>query len=204
MGSHTGNRLCMRELAAFWEWPQGCTFRSRVETSQQGSHCRIRHGENMDSKIQTKTRQSTAGFSMIELCIVVTITMVMMGMAIPMMRQTTFNYRLNGAVASVTGAIRATRYQALMKGYPYRLAITPSSKQYQLQNDPERDGSYANVGTAVPITSNAVTISATTTLEFRPNGRVSATTGAMNLDVSFQGVTKTITVSNYGNVTVTP
>ena len=127
-----------------------------------------------------------------------------MGFAIPIMQQTVFRYRLGGAVTSVTGAIRSTRYLALMKGYRYRLAISPTNKDYQLSNDPEKDGTYANAGTAVPITSNAVTISAATTLEFRPNGQVSATAGAMNLDVTYKGVTKTITVSTYGNVTVTP
>ena len=128
----------------------------------------------------------------------------MMGVAVPIVRQTTALFRLNGAVSSVTGAIRTTRYQALMKGYPYRLAITPSTRQYQLLNDPERDGTFANTGTAVPITSSAATISAATTLEFRPNGRVVATTGAMNLNLTYNGTTKTIAVSNYGNVTVTP
>jgi hypothetical protein len=63
---------------------------------------------------------------------------------------------------------------------------------------------YSNVGSAIPITSSAVAISAATTLEFRPNGQVSATTGAMNFNMSYQGVTKTITVSTYGNVNVTP
>jgi Tfp pilus assembly protein FimT len=141
---------------------------------------------------------------MIELCVALTVSMVLLGFAIPIMRQTTSRYRLTGAVSSVTGAIRATRYLALMKGYRYRLAISPTAKTYQLSNDPERDGSFANDGTAVPITSNAVTISAATTLEFRPNGQVVATTGAMNLDVTYNSVTKTIAVSNYGNVTVTP
>jgi Tfp pilus assembly protein FimT len=141
---------------------------------------------------------------MIELCIALTISLVMMGVSVPIVRQTTALYRLNGAVSSITGAIRTTRYQALMKGYPYRLVITPSTKQYQLMNDPERDGSFANTGTSVPITASTATISAATTLEFRPNGRVLATTGAMNLNVTYNGTTKTIAVSNYGNVTVTP
>jgi hypothetical protein len=104
----------------------------------------------------------------------------------------------------MTGAIRATRYQTLMKGYRHRLAITPSSNTYQLSSMIPPATSYSNVGSAVPITSNAVTISAPTTLEFRPNGQVSAVTGALNLDMTYEGVTKTITVSTYGNVTVSP
>lgn len=141
---------------------------------------------------------------MIEMCVMLTITMVVMGFAVPTMQQTVFRYRLGAAVSSVTSAIRTTRYQALMKGYRYRLAITPTTKKFQLTSLIPPATSYTNVGAAVPISSSAITVSAATTLEFRPNGQVSATTGAMNLNVTYKGVTKTITVSNYGNVTVTP
>ena len=141
---------------------------------------------------------------MIELAIVVTITLVMMSLAIPIVGETVSRYRLGGAVSSVTGAIRSTRYLSLMKGYRYRLAISPTNKDFQLSSMIPPATSYSNDGAAVPISSNAITISAATTLEFRPNGQVSATTGAMNLDITYEGVTKTITVSNYGNVTVTP
>jgi Tfp pilus assembly protein FimT len=160
--------------------------------------------ENMRLKRQPKKRLAPAGFSMIELSIALAISMVMMVLAVPVMQQTVSRYRLDGAVSSVTGAIRATRYQAMMKGYRHRLAITPSAKTYQLSSMMPPAASYSNVGTAVPISKDAITISAATTLEFRPNGQVSATTGAMNLDIEYRGVTKTITVSTYGNVTVTP
>jgi Tfp pilus assembly protein FimT len=143
---------------------------------------------------------------MIELAMVVTITMVMAGFALPMVQQTVFRYRLNNAVSSVTGAIRSTRYQSLMMGYRYHMDISPTNLNYQLSSMVPPAVTYSNVGGAVPISgsSSPVTISAATTLEFRPNGQVSATTGAMNLNVTYQGVTKTITVTTYGNVTVTP
>ena len=143
---------------------------------------------------------------MIELAIVLTISLVMMGFAIPTVRQTVFRYRLGGAVSSVAAAIRTTRYLALMKGYRHQLAISPTNRTYQLSSMVPPATSYSNVGSAVPfIGSDApVTVSAATTLEFRPNGQVSATAGAMNLDITYEGVTKTITVSTYGNVTVTP
>lgn len=158
----------------------------------------------MDGNNNSVKQPAQRGFSMIEICIALTVSLVMMGIAIPMMQQTTYRYRLSGAVSAVTTAIQSTRYQALMKGYRYRMAVTPSSKSYQLSSMIPPATSYSNVGAAVPITSNAVTISAPTTLEFKPNGQVLATTGALNFTMSYQGVTKTITVSTYGNVTVTP
>jgi Tfp pilus assembly protein FimT len=159
----------------------------------------------MDLKRKNR-RPAIAGFSVVELAVVVTIGLVMMGFAVPIVRSTMFRYRLNGAVSAVTGAIRTGRYLALMKGYRYRLAISPTARNYQFSSDPERDSTFANEGSAVPFTSPSapVTISAATTLEFRPNGQVAATTGGMSVNVSYQGVTKTISVSNYGNVTVTP
>lgn len=141
---------------------------------------------------------------MIELSIAIAISMLMMIMAIPVMQQTVARYRLDGAAISVASAIRATRYQAMMKGYRHRLVITPSSNTYQLSSMIPPATSYSNVGTAVPISSNSIILSADTTLEFRPNGQVSVVTGAMNFDISFRGVTKTIAVSTYGNVTITP
>jgi Tfp pilus assembly protein FimT len=158
----------------------------------------------MDLKKQYGRRSGLAGFSLVELSIAMAISMLMMVMAIPVLRQTVDRYRLDGAVSSVAGAIRATRYQAMMKGYRHRLAITSSNKTFQLSSMIPPAATYSDVGIALPISGSAVTLSADTTLEFRPNGRVSAVTGTMNLDISYSGVTKTIAVSTYGNITVTP
>jgi len=105
----------------------------------------------MDSKRQSKRRLAAAGFTMIEMCVVVTITMVIIGFAVPTVQQTVFRYRLGAAVSSVTGAIRATRYQSLMKGYRYRLAISPDDRNYQLSSMIPPATSYSDVGTAVPM-----------------------------------------------------
>jgi hypothetical protein len=47
-----------------------------------------------------------------------------------------------------------------------------------------------------------VTMNQDTTLQFKPNGSVSATTGALTFQLTYQGMTKTITVSTYGNISV--
>jgi Tfp pilus assembly protein FimT len=158
----------------------------------------------MKTNSQIGRRRTYAGFTMIELCIVVTIGLIVMGFAIPIVATTVSRYRLNGAVSALTGAIRTTRYQALMKGYRHRLAISPTNRNYQVSQDPEKDGTFTNLGSAIPFTgaSTAIVVSAATTLEFRPNGQVAATTGDLDFDVTYSGNTKTITVTTYGNVTV--
>ncbi len=123
-------------------------------------------------------------------------------MAIPQVRSGLYTYRLKGAAASSIWAIQSTRYQALMEGYPYQVAFSQANQTYQVQNLPPGSASYANVGTPVPLSGNPVTLNQDTTLQFKPNGSVTATVGTLSFVIAYQGKTATLTVSNYGNVSV--
>ena len=57
---------------------------------------------------------ASAGFSLLEMLFVVALILVMGAMAMPTLMRTQRNYHLNQATAAVTGAIQATRYQAMM------------------------------------------------------------------------------------------
>jgi len=149
-------------------------------------------------------RQARSGFSMIELVVTLAVILVVTAIAVPMIGSAMSGYRLKEAVLSVTGAIQATRYRAISAGYEYRVVFTSATMTYQVQSDPTRTGAYANVGNTVPLTSSKTTLNQDTTLQFRPSGAVSATTGAMTLVLTLSGKTETITVLPYGNVNVTP
>lgn len=138
---------------------------------------------------------------MVELVIVLLIGTVMTAIAIPQVKSQVYSYRLNSAVAMAKWAIQSTRFQALKQGYPYQVAFTASSQTYQIQNLPSGT-TYQNVGTAVPLAAWPMTVSADTTINFKPNGIVNATVGSNSFTITYQGTTKTIAVSNYGNVTV--
>jgi len=149
------------------------------------------------------------GFTLLELVIVVAIVLLIMAMAAPLARNMVRNYRLNAAASSVAGAIQSTRYQAIMVGCPYTLALTTNSLNYQIATQaitgtpPACATSYSNVGTAVPwATTNEIAISANTTLQFNPSGTVSATTGALNFDLTLGTMKKSFTVSGVGNVDI--
>lgn len=146
------------------------------------------------------------GFTLLELIFVVMIGVVITAMAIPLINNVMGLYRLRSAVASVTGAIQTTRYQAISNGIPYQVVFSTNTGTYQIQNDPTFSGNYVNVGGAIPLASSSlpVVLGTSTTLRFRPSGIVTASVGSQVLTLTYGGKTETITVSSYGNVKVTP
>jgi type II secretory pathway pseudopilin PulG len=146
----------------------------------------------------------TDGFSLAEITVVLAIGIILTAMAIPQVQSAIYNYRLRGAVSMATWAIQSTRYQALMEAYPYQVVFTSANGSYQIQNSPTANGTYTNVGTAVPLSGSVIALSADTTLNFKPNGSVLATAGALNFTLTYQGVCQKVTVTNYGNVSITP
>jgi prepilin-type N-terminal cleavage/methylation domain-containing protein len=141
------------------------------------------------------------GFTLIELIIVLLIGTILTAMAVPQVKTQMNYHRLNSAVAMAKWAIQSTRFQALAKGYPYQVVFSATNVNYQIQNLPT-GAVYQNIGTVVPLASWPMTFNADTTISFKPNGAVTATVGSNVFTITYQGTTKTITVSNYGNVTV--
>lgn len=156
--------------------------------------------------ILTKHPRRSRGFSLLEMVIVVAICLIVAAIAVPTINSVMTTYRLRAAVSSVTGAIQTTRYQAISSGYAYQIVLSKTNSTFQVQSDPNRTGNFANVGNAIPLASSSipVVLGADTTLQFRPSGLVQAAVGATTLTLTYGGNTETITVSNYGNVKVTP
>jgi Tfp pilus assembly protein FimT len=151
-----------------------------------------------------KNNCASAGFSLLEATIVIAIIVLLVGMAIPKFTQAISKYKLRAAADSAAWAMQSTRYQALMKGYTYELTINSSNNTYQVLSKPVGAGSFTNVGSAVPLTGTPVTVSATTTLTFSPNGSVAVVVGSQTITFTYLSQTETVTVTNYGSVTVTP
>jgi prepilin-type N-terminal cleavage/methylation domain-containing protein len=148
------------------------------------------------------SRVKAAGFTMIELVLVLVVSLILTAMAIPTFSGAIASYELNGAVESAESAIQGTRYQAIMHGYQYEVTIDPTHNTFQVLSEIPPATSFSNVGSSVPLSGVPVTVSALTTLLEKPNGSVSATAGAMSFTISYKGTTKTLTVSNYGSVSV--
>jgi Tfp pilus assembly protein FimT len=162
------------------------------------------HAYGFRRKLVAGVQRQTRGYSIVELVFAVLIGLILAAMAIPQIQSTLMWYRLQGAVASATWAVQSTRYQALMAGYPYQVVFTKSNCNYQIQSLPTGAVTYANVGSAVPLSGSKISLNQDTTLRFSPNGSVSAPAGTLTFTITYSGITKTITVSTYGNVKVTP
>src|SRR5262249_57611112 len=76
------------------------------------------------------------GFTAVELMVVLTIIILGSVIAVPLVQNASRTYRVRSAVVSLTGAIQATRYQAISNGFQYRLAITNATSNYQVPHTP--------------------------------------------------------------------
>lgn len=155
--------------------------------------------------------RSAMGFTLAELVLALALIGVMTAMSLPLIQGALTTYHLKVAVPDVQGAIQTTRYQAIMTGCPYTIAFSQTTATYQVQeealsgNPPACAASFSDVGGLVPwSTTGDVTMSPSTTLQFSPNGTVTATTGSLTFSLTNGVSTETMTVSGVGNVTASP
>jgi Tfp pilus assembly protein FimT len=144
--------------------------------------------------------QGSEGYSVLQLVVTLGVIGVLASFALPTTVNALRNYRLSAAVTAATGAISATRYQAIMRAYPYNITFSTNG-DYQVASEPPPATTFTNLGSAVPISGvGDVTINQTTTLQFNANGTVSATTGALSFTINNGIMTKTVSVTGVGNV----
>ena len=133
---------------------------------------------------------------------------ILAAMAVPAVKSSVQYFRVRSAVSSVTGAIQSTRYRAIFDGCPYNIAFDKTANTFQVASETNVGNScaasFSNVGTAVPFAASAVGLNQNFTLQFKPSGYVQATTGTTTFTLTYGSTTKTVTVSTYGNINVTP
>lgn len=170
----------------------------------------VRAGQNSLDGVR---HRHVSGFSMIELVITVLIILVGTAIAVPIVNSVIGTYRLRSAVSSVTGLIQSARYQAISSGYAYQVVLSKTASTFQVQSNPTWPaGTFSNycipaaLSCPVPLSNSGipVVLGADTTLQFRPSGMVTATTGSTTLTLTYGPKTQNIAVSTYGNIKVTP
>jgi prepilin-type N-terminal cleavage/methylation domain-containing protein len=172
-------------------------------------------GSQMQNETRTlrRRRANSGGFSLIEMVIVVAISLILMGIAIPRAIEALRQFRLRSAVSSFTGAIQSNRYQAIFHGCSYQIAFSAAAYNYQVSSQAAAAGgqicnaAFVNVGNPIPLAGSGVTLNAPVTLLLSPSGTVTATVGnaaAIQLTGASIATPELIQVSNYGKITVTP
>jgi type II secretory pathway pseudopilin PulG len=169
----------------------------------------------MLSKTQKRSYQNRAtGFTLVELLLVVAVGMILTAAAIPVTRSAIATYKLDAAADSASGAIQATRFQAIMHGYPYEVDFDSTANTIQISNEVPPATTYSAVGGTVPISTSAVTVGVGTPnsnsaghliLQLKPNGSIAVASGQGTpavLTISYNGTTKNLTVSNYGSISI--
>src|SRR5215467_2073606 len=169
-------------------------------------NCSVTHSRPILSG-QAATR--VRGYTVIELMVVLAIVIVGSVIAVPLVQNASRFYKIRSAVVSLTGAIQATRYQAISNGFQYRLGLSKANSNFQVQQNPcmpPAAACWANVGGTVPLSGSSVpaTINQDTVLLFNPSVQVRPPTRAQTMTLTYAGVPEVITVSNYGNINVSP
>jgi Tfp pilus assembly protein FimT len=135
--------------------------------------------------------------------------MVMAAFAVPLLQNAMNLFRVRAAASSISGAIQATRFQAIFHGCPYALAFNQPTMTYQVSGQVAGPAgcaaAFTDIGPAIPIANGAsVTLNQNVNFQFRPGGLTQTTLGVPTLILDCHGTKETVTVSTYGNITVTP
>ncbi|MDR3762643.1 MAG: prepilin-type N-terminal cleavage/methylation domain-containing protein [Acidobacteriota bacterium] len=163
------------------------------------------------------------GFTIIELAVVIAIVLVVLGMALPVLVNTSRSRMVTNAQLAVSGAMQAARYRAMSTGLPVELTFSAANATSQLLScsncsstiyDPTVSSyTFAALSTdqAVPFTiAHGAALNADKTLYFRPNGAVQTTYGTTDcttaniptFTLTFSNISRTVTIECYGRITV--
>ncbi len=172
--------------------------------------------------ISPKPAARAKGTTLLELLVVLAVVGVLFAMAAPNFKNSFSSVHLSSATSAVSGAIQSTRYRAVVSGCQYQIVFSASTITYQLTSQAltgtpascQTTESFTNVGATVPWSGNGngITLQASTTLQFQPNGIVTLASGGSTgcatnalacLRLSNGSTTSTINISGVGNVTVT-
>jgi len=144
-----------------------------------------------------------AGFTLMEMLVVIAVLAVMAAIAIPSFMSLLPGMRLNGAARQVMTDLLDARMNAVKNNNEFKVFFgSPSANQYQILDDDDDDGN-ADTGEAIT-TRNIqteypdVTLSATANPVFQPRGNASGTT----ITLTNSSGSKVVSVASTGRVKI--
>src|SRR5713101_3447630 len=149
------------------------------------------------------------GFTTLELGVTVIVGMMLATFVVPLVRSELNFFKVRSAASSIRGAIQSARSQAIFSGCAYAVTINKDAMTYQVSGQlvgaAGCAAEFTNIGPAIPIAeAGSVTLDENVTLQARPDGLTRTTIGVPTLVLNCRGITETIFVSKYGNISVTP
>ena len=150
-----------------------------------------------------RTPRASAGFTLLELMLVVAIGMVIAGIALPNLLTMNRTYRLASASSTVASKVHQARANALKRNRPSWVLVDGAAGTVQVQST-GAGGVTVNVGGADPIPQGVIfgTGAAQATLTFDSMGRPLNPPQSIQLRITGSGLTRTITVTSTGRVTI--
>jgi Tfp pilus assembly protein FimT len=150
-----------------------------------------------------RTLASSGGFTLLELMLVVALGMVVAGIAIPNLLTMNRTYRLATASSTVASKVHQARANALKRNRPSWVLVDGAAGTVQVQST-DAGGATITVGDSDPIPQGVTfgTGTAQATLTFDSMGRPLNPPQTIQLQIAGSGLTRTITVTSTGRVTV--
>ncbi len=72
---------------------------------------------------RTQPANSSAGFTLLEIMVVLTIALIMLKISMPIINSSMSNLHLGSSATNLAGAIQSARYQAISTGCPMQVAV---------------------------------------------------------------------------------
>lgn len=148
-----------------------------------------------------------AGFSLVELLMVLSIVLVVAAIAIPNMLTTLESYRLDSAARMLSGRMTDARIQAVKLNQPTWVAVDVTNRRVQVQTfDRAAPGNVINLGSAETLPNGVVFAAAPAQIVFDSLGRPASVPAPpphlLRLRVARSGQEKRIVVTPSGKIDV--
>lgn len=156
------------------------------------------------SQVRRKTDDWIAGFSLLEIILVMAVMLTVMMIAMPNFTKTMRGYRVRAEATKVASEIRLARTLAVSRNKSYRIQISPADRTVTTLALNLDTGNY-DVQKVVQLGVNAATVSCTpacVTMGFSSSGNVS---GEMTATITGpQGDQYQVSVLSPGRVQISP
>lgn len=151
------------------------------------------------NRIHRWRSQTTAGFTLLELLLVLLILGVAYGLAAPMLTDGSMGLELKAAARQVAAGLRATRSMAINRRTESVLTIDVENRTFQVDDDPKLHGFHKKLEVSLFTARSELQKETTGSIRFFPDGsstggRITMSAGQEKLSVDVDWLTGRVTI----------